>query len=71
MTFRKHKTKKIMAGLYLYRGWEIHKNEDFCEYTCWNMTPPNGHSAVDAGNTLSEAKAMIDYWADECGHNWD
>ena len=56
-----HKAKKLDAGRYQYRGYEIFNAKSYAGYTVWNISP-EGEGPCDAANTLSQAKAMIDGW---------
>jgi hypothetical protein len=56
----KHTAKKIEAGSYEYRGYEIRITEDTdWGQDGWLIIAPDETS--DKTNTLKEAKALIDY----------
>ena len=55
-----HPTTKILRGWYLYRGYEI---ADMGSH--WNIKLKDTDNWTDAAGTLSEAKIMIDRWADQ------
>ena len=54
------KAKKIVAGEYVYRGWQISRMET----GLWNCGP-KGKFFTDTHETLQECKAMIDRFTDQ------
>lgn len=59
----KHTAKKIEAGDYEYRGYQIWRNGG---YDGWHINSPNAvgnaNFLCDITNTLNEAKVRIDYY---------
>lgn len=60
-----HTAKRIWAGKYEYRGYEIEDMTAHSEYTLWNIRHLSEDSAHDAANTLKDAKALIDGWLEK------
>lgn len=63
-----HAASRIRSGCYEYRGYEIEEVSRFddCSNTGskrWNIRHLDEDSAHDAANTLKDAKATIDRWA--------
>tara|TARA_R110000796_G_scaffold33282_2_gene86522 strand:- start:20 stop:205 length:186 start_codon:yes stop_codon:yes gene_type:complete len=54
------KAKRIVAGEYVYRGWQISRMET----GLWNCGP-EGEFFTDTHDTLQECKAMIDRFTDQ------
>ena len=54
------KAKKIVAGEYVYRGWQISRMET----GLWNCGP-EGEFFTDTHETLQECKTMIDRFTDQ------
>ena len=56
----KHTAKKVYAGCYIYRGYDIERMED----GHWNLKNEGTDFWTDGSATLGDAKAMIDRWLD-------
>lgn len=66
MTRKQFQAQRIQAGQYQYRTYLIEEvSRDAGEAKPrWNISVP-GEGAVDAAGSLSQAKAMIDYWFEQ------
>ena len=51
-----NKCKRLNAGAYEYKGWEIYK----IKAGQWNITEPGEMTACDAAATKAEAVKIID-----------
>ena len=66
----KYTAKRIGYQQYLYRGWLIAAAWDINDRVShWNMTPDwredSYEMPTDAECTLRDAKALIDFWAEQ------
>ena len=63
----KHKCKRISAGHYLYRGFEIicvgYYNPE--HRVCWEAVEKDGLSGFGQSYSLKETKKWVDYELDE------
>jgi len=69
-----HKATKNQAGSYTYRGFTVqHGHEEMTNYYgksatwCIRSTDEEGNVHSENAETLSQAKANIDWWIDELG----
>lgn len=54
------KARRIAAGVYVYRGWDVERME--CGH--WNLKPASEECWSDGAESLRDAKAMIDSFKD-------